>query len=351
MTSTTHQLTGSAAVVESAPALTVRAVDVSHTDELKASRPVARLAEDLGCNALWTAETRHDAFLQAALALDATERLVVATGIVIGLARSPMTVAQEATDLQDLSDGRFVLGLGSQIKAHITKRFSMPWSQPVRQMSELMGAVRAIWAHWYDDEPLDFCGEHYQLTFNSTATRKRPSHPARPPIHLAAVGPRMLALAADEADGFISHSFVTERYYRHQIVPVLDRGVRSRDAAFERVLTCNVVVDDGSEAARARLEEVRASVAFYGSTPAYRPVLDLHGLGGLHEQLHTLSREDRWTEMTALVDDEVLELFAVVGGREQAADELLRRWGDVATRLRLPFHAADLTPVLAERLA
>ncbi|MFT3852493.1 MAG: TIGR03617 family F420-dependent LLM class oxidoreductase [Ilumatobacteraceae bacterium] len=329
----------------------LRSIDVSHTGGLTSAARNASAAEAAGCAGFWTAETRHDAFLQSVLALDATERLTVGTGIVIGFARSPMTIAQEATDLQDLSGGRFILGLGSQIRTHITKRFSMPWGKPVRQMSELIGAVRAIWAHWYEGARLDFRGEYYQHTFNSQAFRRRPAHAAPPPIHLAAVGPRMLQLAADEADGFISHSFLTERYLREEIVPILDRGVRARQPDFERVVTCNVVVDDGSEAARVRLDAVRASIALYGSTPAYRAVLDLHGLGALHEELHRLSRLDEWGQMATLIDDDVVDLFAVVGSRERVVDELLRRFGDVATRLRLPFGDRDLTADLAAKFA
>lgn len=329
----------------------IRRIDLSHVGGLDRARPAAIAAEDAGADALWTAETKHDAFLESALALADTDRIEVATGIVIALARSPMTIAQAATDLQDLSSGRFVLGLGSQVRAHITKRFSMPWVKPVAQMREMIEATRAIWSHWYDGEPLDYRGEFYQHTFNSTAFRRLPTHPVPPPIHLAAVGPLMVKLAATAADGFISHSFVTEEYLRTVISPVLDEGVRGGSDDFERVITCNVVVGEPGVELDRRLDEVRAQVALYGSTPAYAPVLELHGLGDLHHTLHRMSRENRFGEMGALIDDEVLALFCAWGNPAEAADDLVRRFGDQATRLRLPASASALIPLLKERIA
>jgi probable F420-dependent oxidoreductase len=328
----------------------VTKIDVSHVGGLRTARSVAQDAERLGADGLWTAETKHDAFLESALALVDTTRLEVMTGIVIALARSPMTIAQEATDLQDLSDGRFVLGLGSQVRTHITKRFSMPWTKPVGQMHEMIGAIRAIWAHWYEGVPLQFEGEHYRHTFNSTAFRRNPTHATPPPIHLASVGPMMTKLAANEADGFISHSFVTEEYLRKVIRPVLDAGRRGADPDFDRVVTCNVVVGSPGPELDGQLDAVRAQVALYGSTPAYLPVLELHDLTELHQTLFRMSRENRFDEMGALIDDEVLSLFCVWGEADAAADELLRRFGDDATRLRLPASASELVPVLRAKL-
>jgi probable F420-dependent oxidoreductase len=326
-------------------------VDVSHVGGLDRARDAALEAERLGVDALWTAETKHDAFLESALALVDTHRLQVATGIVIALARSPMTIAQEATDLQDLSAGRFVLGLGSQVRAHITKRFSMPWDKPVAQMREMVGAIRAIWAHWYDDQPLEFRGDYYQHTFNSSAFQRRPSYPTPPPIHLAAVGPLMVKLAASAADGFISHSFVTEEYLRTAIAPLLDEGERGGNDDFDRVVTCNVVIAPAGPERDRQLDQMRSQVALYASTPAYAPVLELHDLGQLHMTLHRMSRENRFDEMGALIDDDVLDLFCVWGDPAEAASALLERFGDQATRLRLPASAVDLVPILRERIS
>ena len=329
----------------------VRRIDLSHVGGLDRAGPAALAAEGCGADTLWTAETKHDAFLESALALAATERIEVATGIVIALARNPMTIAQSATDLQDLSSGRFVLGLGSQVRAHITKRFSMPWVKPVAQMREMIEATRAIWSHWYDGEPLDYRGEHYQHTFNSTAFRRLPTHPTPPPIHLAAVGPLMVKLAANSADGFISHSFVTEEYLRTAIAPVLDAGERGAADDYDRVITCNVVIGQPGPELDRQLDQVRSQVALYGSTPAYAPVLEMHDLVDLHQTLHRMSRENRFDEMGALIDDDVLSLFCVCGTLDDAATDLLNRFGDQATRLRLPAGAADLVPVLKERIS
>lgn len=328
----------------------VRAVDLSLAGGMRASADVARAAEAMSCGALWTAEIRSDPFLQAVPALAASSTLQVGTGIVVAFARSPMTIAQEATDLQDFSDGRFILGLGSQIRTHITKRFSMPWGRPVEQMGELIGAIRAIWAHWYDREVLDFRGRYYQITFNSEIVRVSPTWPVRPPIHLAGVGPQMTALAGDVADGFISHSFVTERFMREVVMPRLTTGRRAQQPDYDVLLSCNAVVPTEHESLEAGLDRVRGQVAMYGSTPAYRVVLDLHGLGALHEELHRLSKQGHWAEMARLVDDETLALFAVWGEPREVARELHRRYGDVATRLQLPFTAAPAAAELADLL-
>ena len=331
----------------------VRAVDLLLDGGMKASADVARSAEAMSCGALWAAEIRADPFLQAVPALAATSRLRVGTGVVVAFARSPMTIAQEATDLQDFSDGRFILGLGSQIRTHITKRFSMPWGQPIEQMAELIAAIRAIWAHWYDREVLDFRGKHYQITFNSEIVRMTPTWTVRPPIHLAGVGPKMTALAGEIADGFISHSFVTERFMREVVVPRLTTGRRAQQPDYDVMLSCNAVVPTQDESLEAGLDRIRGQVAMYGSTPAYRVVLDLHGLGDLHEDLHRLSKQGRWSEMAGLVDDGTLALFAVWGEPSEVARELHRRYGDVATRLQLPFAAgaaaAELAGLLGER--
>ena len=333
------------------PRFAVRDVDLSHEGGMKASADIARAAEDMACGALWTAEVRADAFLQAVPALAATTSLHVATGIVIGFARSPMTIAQEATDLQDFSDGRFILGLGSQIRTHITKRFSMPWGKPVEQMAELLASIRAIWDHWYDGEVLDFRGQHYRFTFNSDVVRVRPTCPRRPPMHIAAVGPRMTALAGEAADGFIGHSFVTERYMREVVLPRLTAGARAKDPDYEVVMLANVIVPTPHESLERGLERIRAQVAMYGSTPAYRGVLDVHGLGDLHEELHRLSKLGRWDDMASIVDDETLGLFAVWGEPGDVARELHRRYGDVATRLRVPFAASAAAAELVDLVA
>lgn len=325
-------------------------VDLSASGGLATTARDAREAEEIGCTALWTAETGWDAFLAAVPAIEASTRLEVGTGVVIAFARSPMTIAQEAHDLQVHSGGRFVLGLGSQIKPHITKRFSMPWGRPVAQMREMVGAIRAIFSHWYDGERLDFRGEYYNHTFNAEPFRRVPPPGlAPPPIHLAAVGPRMTALAGEVADGYCSHSFITESYLREVALPQLAQGRARRpesSAPFELVLTASVASGAGEQLEKA-IHRARRAISLYGSTPAYRPVLDHHGLGDLHVELNRLTKQERWDEMPGLIDDATLDLFTPVGSPAEVADALVNRFGDLATRLRLPAGETEVARHLA----
>lgn len=329
----------------------LRNIDVSYDGPLENIRHSAVDLEQVGAAGMWVAETAHDAFIQSALALSDTSHIKVSTGIVIGLARSPMTIAQEAVDLQDLSNGRFVLGLGSQIKPHITRRFSMPWTKPVGQMRELVQSIQAIWDHWYDEKPLNFVGEHYQLTFNATAFRREPKVKQRPAILLAAVGPDMLRMTANTADGFICHPFMNDRYLREVITPALDASERGIRPAFQRVISPNVIIEDHPDASEDQVLQLRRRIALYGSTPAYRGVLEIYGLSDLHTELNQLSRINEWSRMGDLIDDDVLNLFCIRGDREHVVREILLRYGDVATTIRLPFRARTLVPDLQGELA
>jgi probable F420-dependent oxidoreductase len=301
-------------------------------------RAAARRLEELGHAGLWTSETKHDPFLLALAAGLATERVQVGTGIAVAFARSPMTVATTAYDLQRWTHGRFVLGLGTQVKAHVERRFSMPWSSPVPQMREFVGALRAIWAAWQDGSPLRFTGEHYRHTLMTPMFSPPPHEWGAPPVHLAAVGPLMTRTAGEVADGLLVHGFTTERYLRERTLPALQEGLTAggRRRTDVTVSLPGFVVtgrtdDDRAGAAAA----VKATIAFYGSTPAYRPVLELHGWAGLADELHALSvgrREDKWTAMRDLVDDEVLEIFAVVADPEDVAARVRERFGGLVDR-------------------
>jgi probable F420-dependent oxidoreductase len=326
------------------------AIDLSVADGLRSSLADGRTAERLGVAGLWTAETSCDPFLAAVPALGVTTHTMVGTGVAIAFARSPMTIAQQAHDLQVYSGGRFVLGLGSQIKTHITKRYSMPWGRPIVQMREMVGAVRAIFAHWYDGARLEFEGEYYRHTFNAEPFRPFVPEGLRPPpIHLAAVGPKMLELTGEVADGYISHTFLTPAYLTDKVLPQLApgkaKGGKAADSPLEIVLSAFAAVGSGEQLEK-QVAVARRRIALYASTPAYRVVLDHHGIGALQEDLHTLSRAERWDEMAALIDDQVLDLFTVVGEPKEAAVELLARYGATATRIRLA--AADTA--LAEAL-
>jgi probable F420-dependent oxidoreductase len=295
----------------------------------------AKELEDIGYDGLLTAETAHDPFLPAAIAAEHTERIELGTGIAVAFARTPMVTAYTANDLQRASEGRFILGLGSQIKPHIEKRFSMPWSHPAARMREYILALRAIWRAWNDGEKLDFRGDFYQHSLMTPFFSPPPNPHGAPKVFLAAVGERMTEVAGEVADGIIIHGFTTERYVKEVTVPALDRGLaragRTR-ATFEISGPLFVVTGrDEHELERAR-KGTRQQIAFYGSTPAYRGVLELHGWGDLQTELNTLSKRGAWVEMGDLIDDEILHTFAVVAEPEHVGRELTSRYGGVVDR-------------------
>jgi probable F420-dependent oxidoreductase len=284
----------------------------------------------------------RDPYLYLAAAADATSDLAVGTGVAIAFARSPMTTALCAHDVQRRSRGRFRLGLGSQVRAHITRRFSMPWSHPVPRMREYVLALRAIWASWTEGTPLDFDGDFYTHTLMTPFFNPGPTGFAAPPILLGGVGAQMTALAGEVADGFICGPLTSELSFREHALPSLGKGLARRDgtrAGFE-VCVMPLVVSGPDEAAASRAAAAtRARIAFYASTPAYRHVLDLHGWGALHERLHALSRDGEWPAMAELIDDEVLATFAVVAEPGDVVAEVERRFGGRAQRAIL--HSAD----------
>ncbi|MCO8126271.1 LLM class F420-dependent oxidoreductase [Acidimicrobiia bacterium EGI L10123] len=311
-------------------------VDLGATVRPAQAADLARRTEAAGFDALWAAETNHDPFLSCALAAASTESIEIGTAIAIAFARSPMTLANTAHDLQELSGGRFVLGLGSQIRPHIEKRYSMPWSHPARRMREFIQALRAIWDTWEHGTPLEFEGEFYRHTLMPPMFTPRAHGHGAPKVFLAGVGPRMTEVAGEVADGFICHGFSSERYLRERTLPALARGCeragRSVDD-LEIVAPGFVVTGVDDEAIERAKRATRRQMAFYGSTPAYRPVLELHGWGDLQAELHAMSKDGAWERMGALITDEILETFAVVGRPEDIGPELHRRYGDIANRV------------------
>ena len=313
-------------------------VDAPLPAELADVADGARSLEAAGFDGVLSVDTAHDPFLPLAVAAGATERVDLGTSIAVAFARSPMTIAQQAHDLQRYSRGRFRLGLGSQVKPHIERRFSMPWSHPAARMRELILAVRAIWRCWNEGIPLEFRGEFYTHTLMTPFFHPGPSGFAAPPILLAAVGEAMSEVAGEVADGIILHGFTTERYVRERTLPAVHRGLEraGRDRSSFTVVHPGFVVSGRDEKERLRRDaEVRAQLAFYGSTPAYRPVLALHGWEDLAGELNTLSRRGRWEEMAALVDDEVLEAFAVVAEPGEVADRMVGRYGELVDRFQV----------------
>jgi probable F420-dependent oxidoreductase len=292
--------------------------------------------EARGYDGIWVPETSHDPFLPLILAAEHTERLDLATGIVVAFARNPMTLAQVSWDLQAASQGRFILGLGSQIKPHITRRFSMPWSSPAARMREMILAIRAIWESWNQGTKLDFRGDFYSHTLMTPFFNPGPNPHGDARIFLAGVGELMTQVAGEVADGFLCHGFTTRQYLDEVTLPNLAKGRAKAGKAMDGFQLAGpmFVVTGRDEAEMADAAKgVKGQIAFYGSTPAYRPVLELHGWGDLQEELNRLSKEGRWAEMGDLIDDDMLATFAVVAPIDRVAGALKDRWGDVLDRL------------------
>jgi probable F420-dependent oxidoreductase len=296
---------------------------------------MAKMQEDEGYDGLWSAETGHDPFVPLLLASQSTERIELGTGIAVAFARSPMTTAMIANDVQLASKGRHILGLGSQIKPHIEKRFSMPWSHPAPRMREFVLAMRAIWDSWNNGSKLDFRGEFYTHTL-MTPFFSPGANPYGPPkVFLAAVGEHMTQVAGEVCDGMLVHPFTTERYLREVTLPAVERGLavaERKHADFELAYTAFVVCGNEQER-EAAAGMVRGQVSFYGSTPAYRGVLEQHGWGDLQTDLNALSKQGRWADMANLIDDEILETFAVVADVDDVPARLLERYGGAIDRV------------------
>jgi probable F420-dependent oxidoreductase len=298
--------------------------------------PAAAQQEARGYDGIWVPETSHDPFLPLVLAAEHTERLDLATGIVVAFARNPMTLAQVSWDLQAASQGRFILGLGSQIKPHITKRFSMPWSSPAARMREMILAIRAIWESWNQGTKLDFRGDFYSHTLMTPFFNPGPNPHGDARIFLAGVGELMTQVAGEVADGFLCHGFTTRQYLDEVTLPNLAKGRAKAGKSMDGFQLAGpmFVVTGRDEAEMAEAAKgVKGQIAFYGSTPAYRPVLELHGWGDLQEELNRLSKEGRWAAMGDLIDDDMIATFAVVAPIDRVAGALKDRWGDVLDRL------------------
>jgi len=295
----------------------------------------ARALEAAGMSGIMTAETAHDPFFPLLVAAQNTERVDLMTSIAVAFARTPMVVANIGHDLNQYSKGRFILGLGSQIKPHITKRFSMPWSSPAARMREFILALRAIWANWHDQQPLAFTGKFYTHTLMTPFFTPTDNEYGAPRVFLAAVGPHMTEVAGEVADGVIVHAATTEKYLRETTLPALERGFaksgRKRED-FEIAYPAFVVTGATEEAMKEASVATRRQVAFYGSTPAYKPVLDSIGAGDLQGELNTMSKQGRWEEMGTLITDDILSQFAVVAEPDDLADRILARYGDIVDR-------------------
>ena len=304
----------------------------------------ARELEAQGFDALVTAEVDSDPFLPLVLAAEHTQRIELMTSIAVAFARNPMTVAQIGNDLQAFSKGRFLLGLGSQIKPHITKRFGMPWSQPAARMREFVLALRAIWDCWYKDAKLEFRGDYYTHTLMTPMFTPKNNPYGPPRVVLAAVGPKMTEVVGEVADGMLVHAFTTARYLREVSLPALARGLDRAGRVRSDVELCYpafiVTGRDEKEWQAMRVATAR-QIGFYGSTPAYRGVLEVHGWGPLQGELNWLSKRGEWQAMGEQISDEVLEQFAIVAEPAKVASALKARFGGLVDRVLCTFSFVD----------
>ncbi len=292
-------------------------------------------AEEAGYDGFWSAETSHDPFLPLTLAAEHSTTIELGTAIAVAFARNPMSMAYLAHDLQAYS-GRFILGLGSQIKPHVEKRFSMPWSSPARRMREYIEAMHAIWDAWDRGTPLRFKGEFYTHLLMTPFFAPPPGPHGKPRVFLAAVGPMMTRVAGEVADGLMAHGFTTESYLREVTIPTLREGAAAagrNPSDVEIALPVFVVTGRDEADMAASRQAVKLQIAFYGSTPAYRGVLDHHGWGDVQETLNTMSKRGEWKEMADVIDDEMLDAFAVEGAPTEVGQRIVERYGDVADRI------------------
>ena len=294
---------------------------------------IAQGAERVGFDAIWSSETQHDPFLPLALVSEHTERLRFGTSVAIGFARSPATLAYTAWDLADASNGRFILGLGAQVKPHIERRFGMPWpDSPVGKLRELIQAIRAFWQTWQSGDRLNYRGKHYKLTLMSPFFNPGPIDHPDIPIYIAGVNTGLSRLAGEVADGFHAHVYHSRRYLEEVVRPGIEAGARKANRSTDEIhlSTAAFTVTRPEES-----DFVRSQIAFYASTPTYRPVMELHGWGETADQLQGLARKKVWQEMAKLIDDEMLDAFAVVCEPNELPKMLAKRYAGLVDRLAL----------------
>ena len=292
-----------------------------------------REIEANGYDGVSTLENRHDPFLPLGIAAVNSQKLELSTGIAIAFSRSPMVVANIGWDLQAASGGRFVLGLGSQVKGHNERRFSVPWSPPAPRLREYAHALRAIWSTWKSGEPLNFEGQHYRFTLMTPNFTPEPMNSPAPPITVAAVGPAMMKVAGQAYDGVRLHPFCTRRYLEDTVIPILDNALASvgrQRNNFEISGGGFIATGADDEAVVKMFEWVRIRIGFYGSTRAYWPVLQAHGLEELGLKLNQMSRNNQWDQMAQEVTDDIVHLFTAVGRHDEIADAIRGRFGGIS---------------------
>jgi len=310
--------------------------------ELRDAGPTAAAAERLGLQALWTTEIQHDPFLPLALAAVATERVQLGTAIALAFPRSPTAMAYTAWDLARATQGRFILGLGTQVKAHIERRFAAPWDAPVARLRDYIAAMRAVWAAWQMGERLRHDGPYYPLKLMTPFFNPGPLPYGEPPIFIAGVNHGLCRLAGETCQGFHVHPFHTARYLRENVLPWIGEGLAASGRGRSAIqVSASVFVITGQGAARAAMRDaMRRQIAFYASTPSYATLLELHGWADKGAALAQLAARGRWDEMGAVIDDAMLAEFAVEGDTlAEAASAILARYAGLLDRAAfyLPF--------------
>ncbi|MAU12011.1 MAG: LLM class F420-dependent oxidoreductase [Anaerolineaceae bacterium] len=318
-------------------------------DDLNKAANLARQVEDYGFNGLWTAETMHNPFLPLTHAASATEHINLGTGIAVAFPRSPMVTAQIAWDLAAQSKGRFILGLGTQIKVHIVKRFSAQWDdKPVSQLRDYIAAMRKIWQSFQEESGLRYRGKHYGFGVLPPFFNPGPIEHPDIPVYIAGVGPALCRLGGEAANGFHVHSFHTPGYLRQVIRPAIAEGAEKANRSAEDIaLSCAVFVVTGRNKEEIQLNtiEIKSQIAFYASTPSYRRVLDIHGWGDFGEAMNRLTKEGKWDEMWQHVPDDILNTFAVVAAPEDLPYAVRERYDGLLDRVGyyFPFEPEDET--------
>ncbi|HET6596299.1 MAG TPA: TIGR03617 family F420-dependent LLM class oxidoreductase [Anaerolineales bacterium] len=294
---------------------------------------IARAAEEVGFDALWTQETQHDPFLPCALIAEHTTRLHFGTGIAVSFARSPANIAYTAWDLAAQSDGRFILGLGTQVKAHIERRFGQPWPDSVtRKLREQIQVIRAFWDCWQNGMKLNYRGEYYKITLMSPFFNPGAIEYPIIPIYIAGVNTGLARLAGELCEGFHVHPLHSARYVREVLLPALEEGAKKTNRKREDI---SVSITAFVATTPEEINSARAQISFYASTPSYRPVMDLHGWASTAEKLSAHAARGEWAEMPMLITEEMLNEFCLTTEESTLADELKRRYAGIADRLTL----------------
>lgn len=294
---------------------------------------LAHAAEEIGFDGLWTSETQHDPFLPLAVAAEHTSRLELGTAIAVAFPRSPTVIAHTAWDLAAASNGRFILGLGTQVKPHIERRFGMIWESPTPKLREMILAMRALWSAWQGDGKVNFRGQFFKITLMTPFFNPGPIEYPNIPIYIAGVNEKLCRLAGELCQGFHVHPFHTTRYLRQVTLPNIEKGLDQSGRTRKEISLSSAIFAASSGAEK---EMARAQISFYASTPTYRPVLEIHGWADTGERLSTLAARGKWVEMPEQITDEMLDEIAVVARNdEELVSRIKERYTGLLDRISL----------------